>query len=111
MPHQSVTLRTVRPMGWLMLLLFGRLAVFAFLAGEFGRVYVSLQFRCWAFISLSWHTAATLLTTPASFWSGKHKPAMLQRLVEQFKERKVIPIQSNTAGYKLNKNVPFQSPA
>ncbi|KQW65446.1 hypothetical protein [Methylibium sp. Root1272] len=40
-----------------------------------------------------------------SFWSGEHKPATYARLVQQLENRKIIPVPSNTADYRWNKNV------
>ena len=42
---------------------------------------------------------------PVSYWSGNEKLAMHKRLVEQFELRKIVPVSSNTADYRFNKNV------
>lgn len=42
---------------------------------------------------------------PVAYWSGEHKPAMYERMVHIFEVRKLLPVPSNTADYRLNKNV------
>jgi hypothetical protein len=48
---------------------------------------------------------------PAALWSGEHKPEMYKRLVTLFESHKIIPVPSNTADYRLNKNVRIDSEA
>ena len=42
---------------------------------------------------------------PAAFWSGKDKPEMYARLVQLLELHKLTPVPSNTADYRINKNV------
>ena len=42
---------------------------------------------------------------PPAMWYGECKSEMFQRLVAQFEARKITPVPSNTADYRLNKNV------
>jgi hypothetical protein len=42
---------------------------------------------------------------PAAFWSGTHKPAMYERLVRILESKKLVPVPSNTADYRFNRNV------
>ncbi len=46
-----------------------------------------------------------LVFAPPSFWSGADKPAMYKFLVSQLEQRKLLPVPSNTADYKTQKNV------
>ncbi len=48
---------------------------------------------------------------PAAIWSGAHKPGMYERLVRTLEGRKLIPVPSNTADYRFNKNVRVQGEA
>jgi hypothetical protein len=42
---------------------------------------------------------------PPAFWTGRHKPAMHARLVQEIQRRGFVPVPSNTADYRWNKNV------
>jgi hypothetical protein len=42
---------------------------------------------------------------PVAMWSGEHKPAMWDRLLEALQARGLTPAPSNTADYRWNQNV------
>jgi hypothetical protein len=56
--------------------------------------------------TLVFHAAAAhFVLPPPAFWSGPNKPTVYSALVAGLESRKLIPVPSNTADYKFNRNV------